>query len=129
MVPFSLSPAHLKWISKSLNEALAAAQGTPLTIEPRIYITGPVSPLTEIPSIEYENSSRSSTTGDSTPNSPTLDKIEEKLELPTYSPLKFTHGRPSIPKILQDEISTAAGPVSVDGKQCSLIGPDCSLLM
>ncbi|KAI0796559.1 ferric reductase NAD binding domain-containing protein [Abortiporus biennis] len=105
---------HLKWISKLLTEALAAARNTQLTIDPRIYITGPKCPIPEVPSLDYADNS-----GSSTPMSPISEKSsDEKAGLPIYSALKISHGRPSISRILQDEISTALGSVSV-----SVAGP------
>jgi len=106
---------HVKWISKLLNAALTHAQSTSLIIDPRIYITGPNYPLPEL-SLNDNNKSDS---GDSTPRSlvsPASEKsIDEKsMELPTYSALRITHGRPSISRILQDEIAASSGPVSVD---------------
>ncbi|KAI0068942.1 hypothetical protein BV25DRAFT_1817865 [Artomyces pyxidatus] len=94
---------HLTWISKLLGEAISAAPPS-LTIEPRIYVTGARLPVQDIPSVAYAGSSN-----------PSLESpIKEKPELPSYNAFKITHGRPSIRRLLQDEIASAAGPVSVD---------------
>ncbi|KAF8974334.1 FAD-binding domain-containing protein [Flammula alnicola] len=77
---------HVKWISKTLIQALSATTAS-LTVEPRIYITGKNYPIPE-----------------TTPST----------ELPVYSSLKLIHGRPSIKKLLNDEIASSLGPISVD---------------
>jgi hypothetical protein len=52
--------------------------------------------------------------------SSSVDKDSEKVldspvsELPRYSSLKLIHGRPSMKKLIHDEIDIALGPVSVD---------------
>ncbi|KAH8106103.1 ferric reductase NAD binding domain-containing protein [Cristinia sonorae] len=117
-------PEHLKWISKILNEAMAQAQSTQLSIDPRIYITGPkFSPsLTEL-----SMNDRRSEGGDSVPVSPVTEASDEKtmgplsektsdqkLGLSPWMAINLIHGRPSISKILQEEISVSSGPVSVD---------------
>ncbi|KAJ3554162.1 hypothetical protein NM688_g3250 [Phlebia brevispora] len=94
---------HLKWISKLLNEAFTAAQSTTLTVDMRVYITGPNAPRLE----ELESTDSGSVSADS----PTSEN-EEKI--PVYSAIKITHGRPSVRKIFDEEITTALGPVSVD---------------
>lgn len=101
---------HLQWISKVLNEALAAAQSTSLAIEPHVYITGPTCTIPEAQRTVYAPSD-----GTSTPPSPAdIGKFEK--ELPVYSSLKITHGRPSIRRVLQESIDSSTGPVSVDGQ-------------
>ena len=117
---------HLLWISRLLIKALAASLFSSLTIEPRIYITGPVCPLPDLSSLEEEVSAEDSTEGAVNVNassapSPTTEEAEDKEGPPLYSALKVTHGRPSITRLLRDEISTAEGPVSVDGEH-SLLG-------
>ncbi|KAH9850710.1 ferric reductase NAD binding domain-containing protein [Lenzites betulinus] len=99
---------HLQWISKTLNEALTAAQLTELAIEPNVYITGPTCTIPEIKRGVYTPSD-----GTSTPPSP-ADTGKFEKELPVYSSLKVTHGRPSIRRILQEGIDTSTGSVSVD---------------
>ncbi|CDO68687.1 hypothetical protein BN946_scf184652.g14 [Trametes cinnabarina] len=103
---------HLAWISKTLNDALSAAQPTSLLVEPHIYITGPTCTL---PEMMPRSNSYTPSDGSSTPTSPT-DVEKEKLdkELPVYSSLKIVHGRPSIRRILQEGIDASVGPVSVD---------------
>ncbi|KAI0750929.1 hypothetical protein C8Q80DRAFT_1098755 [Daedaleopsis nitida] len=98
---------HLGWISKTLSEALAAAQSTKLAIEPTIYVTSPSSTIPEIP----RTLSRSSD-GASTPS----EVGEVDKELPVYSALRIINGRPSIRRILQEGVNGSAGPVSVDGE-------------
>jgi len=98
--------AHLKWISKTLIEALGRATSS-LNIEPRIYITGKKYPIPEVPSLPIERASTSSSS---------IEKAEiSHAELPNYSTLRLIHGRPSMKKLLTEEISSALGPVSVDG--------------
>ncbi|THH33660.1 hypothetical protein EUX98_g541 [Antrodiella citrinella] len=112
---------HVKWISKVLKEALVHAQSSPLVVDPHVYITGPNHPL---PELSLSDDSKS-VIGDSHPGTPVCPKSEnslEKLELPAYSALKITHGRPSISRILEDEVSGSAGSVSVDGKSAHLPG-------
>ena len=105
---------HLEWISKTLYEALTAAQSTSLIVEPNIYITGRTCPLPEIP----RDATYAPSDGSSTPTSPSeVEKFDK--ELPVYSALKIVHGRPSIRRVLQESIDSSAGPVSVDG-QCLL---------
>ncbi|KAF9451639.1 hypothetical protein P691DRAFT_337963 [Macrolepiota fuliginosa MF-IS2] len=119
-------PEHLDWIYKTLSEALEASPST-LSVEPRIYVTGskmPMVPVLPITSAAHPgtaaSTSRTSSRCDSSPNSSVGEKfevveIEEKPELPSYSSLKLIHGRPSVRKLLHDEISASLGPVSVDG--------------
>ncbi|KAI0832548.1 hypothetical protein BC628DRAFT_1309259 [Trametes gibbosa] len=98
---------HLQWISKVLTEALTAAQSTLLVIQPNVYITGPSCTIPDITRGVYTPSD-----GTSTPPS----RAEFEKELPMYTSLKITHGRPSIRRILQEGIDTSTGSVSVDGK-------------
>ncbi|KAI0091940.1 ferric reductase NAD binding domain-containing protein [Irpex rosettiformis] len=98
---------HIKWISKVLTEALLAAQSTALHVEARLYITGPSAPVFESREPTFD--------GDITESSSPADPSSEKdVELPLYHALQITHGRPSIKKILEEGISSAQGPVSVD---------------
>ncbi|KAF9483940.1 hypothetical protein BDN70DRAFT_903886 [Pholiota conissans] len=93
---------HLKWISTTLMQALSMATSS-LVVEPRIYITGQSFPIPEVPEL-HERSSLSS-----------IEKDDmTTMQLPVYSALKLTHGRPSIKKLLNEEISSSLGPVSVD---------------
>ncbi|KAI0638308.1 ferric reductase NAD binding domain-containing protein [Trametes polyzona] len=101
-------PEHVQWISKVLAEAMTAAQSTTLVVEPNVYITGASSAVPEIPRTAYAPSD-----GSSTPPSP-ADSGKYEKELPMYSSMKITHGRPSIRRILQEGIDSSAGPVSVD---------------
>lgn len=104
---------HLEWILKILSDALEAIPSM-LSIEPRIYITGskaPTLPLLPIASSTQAPSTTSPSTNTSNPNI----EEEEKPGLPAYSALKIIHGRPSIPKLLHNEISVSSGSVSVDG--------------
>ncbi|KDR83594.1 hypothetical protein GALMADRAFT_219415 [Galerina marginata CBS 339.88] len=95
---------HLKWISKTLVDALATT--TPyLTIEPRIYVTGKNYPIPEVPELPTDRASMSSGS---------IEKDIAETELPVYSSLKLIHGRPSMKKLLAEEIQTSLGPISVD---------------
>lgn len=104
--------------SKLLTEALISAPSS-LVVEPRVYITGPNYPIPEMPTVEYGDlTSPSPPVSPARTNSVSSINKEDKFGLPVYSALKLLHGRPSIPKVLNDEITSATGPVSVDG-QCS----------
>ncbi|KAI0049652.1 hypothetical protein FA95DRAFT_1488950 [Auriscalpium vulgare] len=100
---------HLDWISKVLVEAIASAP-TWFTIEARVYMTGaaPTLPVTvpdAVPTtVPYAGSIQSLE----------IPVKEDSAEPPLYTALKITHGRPSLRRLLQDEILTSAGPVSVD---------------
>lgn len=102
------NPAHLKWASKTLSEALARA--TPaLTVEPRIYITGKGNSMpSDVPTLPTDRASVSSS----------LEKedISATSDLPVFSSLSLVHGRPNIKKVLDEEIEASFGPVSVDGE-------------
>ncbi|KAI0758296.1 ferric reductase NAD binding domain-containing protein [Irpex lacteus] len=98
---------HIKWISKVLTEALVAAQPTNLHVEARLYITGPSAPTFESREAVFD----SDTSESPTPANPSSEK---DVKLPLYHSLQIMHGRPSIRKILQEEITSAQGPVSVD---------------
>ncbi|CAA7259897.1 unnamed protein product [Cyclocybe aegerita] len=98
-------PAHLKWISQTLVEALNRS-GSSIVIEPRIYITGPEYPIPQVPDLQQDAASVASSS-------------EKKLDivgadLPVYSSLKLVHGRPSMKKLIHDEIESSVGPISVD---------------
>ncbi|KAI0650622.1 ferric reductase NAD binding domain-containing protein [Trametes meyenii] len=101
---------HLQWISKLLTEALVAAQSTSLIIEPIVYVTGP---SRVIPEPELSHTAYASSDGTTTPPSSSSVGGYEK-DLPMYSSLKITYGRPSIRRLLQDGIDSSIGPVSVD---------------
>ncbi|TFK43398.1 FAD-binding domain-containing protein [Crucibulum laeve] len=98
---------HLKWISKALTEALSTPTSS-LTVEPRVYITGSNYPIAQMPVLSNRQS-ESSLASDAEKG-----KVTPDAELPLYSSLKLIHGRPSIRKLLHDEISNSSGPVSVD---------------
>jgi ferric-chelate reductase len=95
---------HLQWVSDNL---IAAIRNVPSDLEIKIHIhatsasTDTVSPETaskETPSIE--------------------SSIEEKPSS-VYLPgpdLPVAHGRPDIRNLLDNEIDSATGPVSVDGE-------------
>ncbi len=98
-----------------LSEALDDSSSN-LSVEPRIYITGTKLPnVAVLPNTSPNPSGTASTASSSKPDI----IIEEKPELPpVYSALKIIHGRPSIRKLLYDEISASPGPISVDGTYC-----------
>lgn len=100
---------HVKWISQALGEALTAAQSTSLSVDPRVYITGSTPPTPPLPTVGYADSDR----GSLNVESPISEK-DVKMSLPAYSALRIHHGRPSIRKLLQEEIGASAGQVSVD---------------
>ncbi|KAF8076261.1 FAD-binding domain-containing protein [Lyophyllum atratum] len=96
---------HLSWISKTLTQALSSSK-SPLSIEPRVYITGPSYPIPHVPFVSEPPS----------PSSPAESEKDAKdmITLPSYTSLKLIHGRPSIRKLLHEEIAASLGPVSVD---------------
>lgn len=105
-----MSAVHLKWISTTLVKALNTVTPS-LVVEPRIYFTGKDYPIPEVPEILQDRASVSSSE----------DKNDALAAyLPSYSALKLTHGRPSIKKLLNEEIASSLGPVSVDGTLLSL---------
>jgi hypothetical protein len=95
---------HLAWISPMLNAAMAHAPSS-LVVEPWIYVTGKRR-TADLPALGYES------------ESPAVSPIEksEKSVLPVYSAVQIFQGRPDIGHILEQEVSMAIGPVSVDGK-------------
>ncbi|KAF8914049.1 ferric reductase NAD binding domain-containing protein [Gymnopilus junonius] len=96
---------HLKWISTILQEALARAT-KPLVIEPRVYVTGKNFPIPEVPGAASERASVSSSS---------IEKGDiQEAALPVYSALKLIHGRPSMKKLLSEEIEASPGAISVD---------------
>ncbi len=104
---------HLEWISKTLCEALAAAQETKLVIEPTVYIT---SADTAIPEIPRTTSSAYASSDAASASNPASEIGDVDKELPMYSSLKVINGRPSIRRLLQEGIDGSTGTVSVDGE-------------
>ncbi|KAI0774396.1 ferric reductase NAD binding domain-containing protein [Fomes fomentarius] len=105
------SSEHLEWISKTLCEALAAAQATKLVIEPTVYVTSAETAIPEIPRTASSAYASSDAASASTPASE-IGNVDK--ELPMYSSLKVINGRPSIRRLLQEGIDGSTGPVSVD---------------
>ncbi|KAG5637454.1 hypothetical protein H0H81_004471 [Sphagnurus paluster] len=101
---------HLTWISKTLIEALQKSSKSTLVTEPRVYITGSNYPIPEVPFLSDEPPSPASERAESDEDEKTT------IPLPGYTSLKLVHGRPSIRKLLYDEIASSPGPVSVDGE-------------
>ncbi|KAF9498476.1 hypothetical protein BDN71DRAFT_1385581 [Pleurotus eryngii] len=97
--------AHLTWITEIITKALSVAPPC-LSIEPRIYVTGRNYPIPKVPALQSDGSTSSSTSS--------LPSELTSQDLPQYSALKLLPGRPSMKKLLQDEINSALGPVSVD---------------
>ncbi|KAF9008933.1 hypothetical protein BDQ17DRAFT_1388624 [Cyathus striatus] len=97
------SGEHLNWISTTLIEALSLSTNG-LSIEPRVYITGSDC---QIPNILSDRKDSAFSTG----SKKDFIVSEEKKLPPVY---RLIHGRPSIRRILHDEILLARGPVSVD---------------
>ncbi|KAG5219913.1 FAD-binding domain-containing protein [Salix suchowensis] len=100
-----LIAAHLTWITEIITKALSVAPPC-LSIEPRIYVTGRNYPIPKVPALQSDGSTSSSTSS--------LPSELTSQDLPQYSALKLLPGRPSMKKLLQDEINSALGPVSVD---------------
>lgn len=110
-----LAPDHVRWISEVLGEAITAAQSTGLVLDPRVYITGSTPPTPPVATIGYADSDKGSISAESP-----ISEKDVKMSLPAYSALRILHGRPSIRKILREEITASTGPVSVDGTESSL---------
>lgn len=78
-----------------------------LEIEPRIHVTGTKAKIPDLKTLEYDNSSE--------PASSSASEEGKKLSEFAFSVLKTRKGRPDIHRLLSDAVSTATGPVSVDG--------------
>lgn len=91
-----------------MSRAIATAP-TSLAIDPRIYVTGKNHIIPGVPNLDYSGPAASTPNGEK--------EKDKKIEPPLYNALRITCGRPSIPKLLQDEVDTALGPVSVDGER------------
>lgn len=76
-----------------------------------MYITGSTPPTPPVAAVEYSESDQGSVAMESP-----LSEKDVKMFLPAYSALRILHGRPSVRRILQEEIDASTGPVSVDGK-------------
>ncbi|TFK29363.1 hypothetical protein FA15DRAFT_582632 [Coprinopsis marcescibilis] len=91
---------NLPWINKIISEALASVK-KPLIVEARIYITGAgISPGNKpgiFPNVQPEKDE--------------IVYIEPESD---SSNAKIYHGRPDVQTLLDEEISIANGPVSVD---------------
>lgn len=107
-----LCAGHIAWISSLISKALTAAPSS-LSIEISIYITGRRSPV-QLPAVVYREAT--SLTIPSINGQSSSDQLDGKIGLPVYDALKVIYGRPDIEKILGEEVGSATGPVSVDGK-------------
>ena len=105
------------WISKLLIEAMTSAPLS-LIIEPQIYITKKKLAMAEVNIVGYTNTSGETTPKEEEPTTPSSDSSvkDPKFLFPTVPGLKTMYHRPDVQKLLQEEISIAAGPVSVDGE-------------
>lgn len=99
----------MSWISKLLTQAIASAPST-LSIEPRIFITGTKSQISETKELDYEIRSDSVFESSSSSSS-----VEGKKEVLSYTAFRVSKGRPSIREIINEAVTGATGPVSVDG--------------
>ncbi|KZS97904.1 hypothetical protein SISNIDRAFT_423350 [Sistotremastrum niveocremeum HHB9708] len=97
--------AHLKWISPLLMSALSSASSS-LVIDARIYITGKTAGLPTITSPTDE--------GTKTPSSISSEDEKKIDSITSFTGVKTEYRRPDIHRLLEDEVTTAAGQVSVD---------------
>lgn len=101
---------HFTWIAETLAEVIRACPES-LIIQPRIHVTHPISLPNgiDIPVLGSQEQSA--------PPSPS-SQSEKKfiLESSPCPEVKLIRGRPDIPALLEDEVTTSLGPVSVDGK-------------
>ena len=98
---------HLAWISKLLTSAVVSAPSS-LVVEPRIYITGAKAKIPDLTTLDYDSPS--------SPPSPSSSSDEgKKLDVLSYTAFKTRSGRPDVYRIINDAVSSSAGPVSVDG--------------
>ncbi|KAF8512481.1 ferric reductase NAD binding domain-containing protein [Gautieria morchelliformis] len=115
-------PEHMHWISKALIQTLADAPSH-LQIDVRIQVTGR-DMADVLPTLEKTPQGTAENSKDdlSIPSSPdgskvdTDDKedIDSEPELAKMRGVRIQNGRPDIHRILEEEVSCADGPVSVD---------------
>ncbi|PPQ88881.1 hypothetical protein CVT25_009116 [Psilocybe cyanescens] len=98
---------HLRWISSTLMEALDSISPS-LVVDPRIYITGKKSLVTEIPVLATDSSSLSSS------GSSLKKENSSRSDISQYSPFNVFNGRPDLKGLLIDEIEASNGPISVN---------------
>lgn len=116
---------HIAWISSLISKALAAAPSS-LSVEISIFITGRRNPV-QLPAVVYRETT--SLTVPSINGQSSSDQLDGKAGLPVYDALKVVYGRPDIEKILGEEVGSATGPVSVDGKSLEQISPSTKRLI
>lgn len=106
------SIGHFAWITETLSEILRICPDS-LTIQLKIHITQPIS-LPDIDGIDIPTLGSQEQSAPPSPSS--LSEKKFVLEPSLCLEVKSTRGRPDIPSLLEEEITTASGPVSVDGK-------------
>ena len=105
-------PEHITWISRLLTTALISAPPT-LEVDARIHITGKSAVLPQlVEKLDFENTNLR----ESPSHNSSASEESKKSEMTPYSGFKTIPGRPNVLSILDDAISCASGPVSVDGK-------------
>lgn len=103
---------HLGWIASVLSTAVLSAPST-LEIDSRIHVTGKSVQLpAQLKNLDYESSGASET--DSRKSSESAES--RKTENIPYAAFKTREGRPDVQTILNDAVTCASGPVSVDGQ-------------
>ncbi|KLO19817.1 hypothetical protein SCHPADRAFT_817568 [Schizopora paradoxa] len=105
-------PQHLAWIASVLSTAVLSAPST-LEIDSRIHVTGKSVQVSEyLKNLDYENSSSSSSESASRRSSESYES--KKTETIPYTAFKTKEGRPDVHRIIEDAVTMATGPVSVD---------------
>lgn len=103
----------MRWISNRLAE-IAALVPSHVSVSIYIFVTSraaaPVAELTDGTTTPASESDDVEKKGDSS-SSEEKSEIDEKFDR-----ISVFEGRPDIPKLLEDEVSSSEGPVSVDGQ-------------
>lgn len=114
---------HVQWISKSLMELLSEVPSR-LQVDIRVQvttfgITDVLPTLEKMPQQSARNSDEDVSSG-SKIESEDKEDVDSESESAKIGGLRLHKGRPDIRGILEEEISCAHGPVSVDGEWISL---------
>ncbi|KAG9127936.1 hypothetical protein FRC07_007376, partial [Ceratobasidium sp. 392] len=100
--------SHADWITQLLHEALRECPPT-LLIEIRIHVT-----QTAIPALPHSESSPEATTPvDDKPGS-FGEKDKSAVSLESFQSVKILNGRPNVATLLDEELGSAIGQVSID---------------
>ena len=106
---------HFAWIAETFYEALRICPES-LSIQPRIHITQPMNLPNDVDILTLERQ------GQDVPPSSLLS-CEKKIDFEhsLWPEVKLVRGRPDIPRLLEEEITAALGPVSVDGESARVL--------